>query len=37
VNSIPEGLAVATTAVDSGAAQDRLQQMVNSSRAEAAV
>jgi anthranilate phosphoribosyltransferase len=37
VSSIPEGLAVATKAVDSGAAQDRLQQMVNSSRAEAAV
>src|SRR5258705_5670853 len=37
VSSIPEGLAVATKAVDSGAAHDRLQQMVNSSRAEAAV
>jgi anthranilate phosphoribosyltransferase len=37
VSSIAEGLAVATKAVDSGAAQARLQQMVNSSRAEAAV
>ena len=37
VSSIPEGLAVATQVVDSGAAHDRLQQMVNSSRAEAAV
>jgi len=37
VSSISEGLAVATKAVDSGAAQERLQQMVSSSRAEAAV
>ena len=37
VISIAEGLAVATKAVDSGTAQARLQQMVDSSRAEAAV
>ena len=37
VDSIGQGLAVAAKAIDSGAAQDRLQQMVNSSRAEAVV
>lgn len=35
--SIPEGLDLAAKAVDSGAAQDRLERMVASSRAEAAV
>jgi anthranilate phosphoribosyltransferase len=37
VESIREGLAVAGKAIDSGAAQGRLQQMVNSSRLEVAV
>jgi anthranilate phosphoribosyltransferase len=36
-SSIQEGIAVAAKAIDSCAAQDRLQRMVNSSRAEAAV
>ena len=36
-SSIPEGIAAAGRAIDSCAAQDRLQRMVNSSRAEAAV
>jgi len=37
VSAIPEGLAAAAAAIDSGVAQDRLEQMVVSSRAEAAV
>jgi len=37
VSAIPEGLAMAARVIDSGAAQDRLEQMVVSSRAEAAV
>jgi anthranilate phosphoribosyltransferase len=37
VSEIPEGLAVAAKAIDSGSAEDRLERMVNSSRAEAAV
>lgn len=35
VDSIKEGIAVAAAAIDSGAARQRLQQMVDSSRAEA--
>jgi anthranilate phosphoribosyltransferase len=35
--SIPEGLDLAAKAIDSGAAQDQLERMVASSRAEAAV
>jgi anthranilate phosphoribosyltransferase len=37
VDTIKEGIAVAAAAIDSGAAQQRLQQMADSSRAEAAV
>jgi len=37
VDTIKEGIAAAAAAIDSGAAQQRLQQMVESSRAEAAV
>ena len=37
VDSIADGLAVAAKSIDSGAAQARLEQMVNSSRAEAVV
>jgi anthranilate phosphoribosyltransferase len=37
VHTIAEGLAAATKAVDAGAARDRLQLMVNSSRTEATV
>jgi anthranilate phosphoribosyltransferase len=37
VETIKEGIAVAAAAIDSGAAQQRLQQMVDSSRAEATV
>jgi anthranilate phosphoribosyltransferase len=37
VDTIKEGIAVAASAIDSGAARQRLQQMVDSSRAEAAV
>jgi anthranilate phosphoribosyltransferase len=37
VQTITEGIAAAAAAVDSGAAQERLRQMVDSSRAEAAV
>ncbi len=37
VETIKEGIAVAAAAIDSGAAQQRLQQMVDSSRAEAVV
>ena len=37
VNTIKEGIAVAVSAIDSGAAQQRLQKMVESSRAEATV
>jgi anthranilate phosphoribosyltransferase len=37
VDTIKEGIAVAAAAIDSGAAQERLQKMVDSSRAEAAV
>lgn len=37
VGTIREGIAVAASAIDSGAAAERLQRMVESSRAEAAV
>jgi anthranilate phosphoribosyltransferase len=37
VDTIKEGIAAAASAIDSGAARERLQQMVDSSRAEAAV
>ena len=37
VNTIKEGIAAAAAAIDSGAAQRRLQEMVDSSRAEATV
>ncbi len=37
VDTIKEGIAAAAAAIDSGAAQERLQQMVDSSRAEAVV
>ena len=37
VHTIKEGIAVAASALDSGAAQQRLQQMADSSRAEATV
>jgi anthranilate phosphoribosyltransferase len=37
VDTITEGIAAAASAIDSGAAQQRLRQMVESSRAEAAV
>jgi anthranilate phosphoribosyltransferase len=37
VDTVKEGIAVAAAAIDSGAAQQRLERMVESSRAEAAV
>ena len=37
VDTITEGIAVAASAIDSGAAEQRLQQMVESSRVEATV
>jgi len=37
VDTIKDGIAVAAAAIDSGAARGRLQQMVDSSRTEAAV
>jgi anthranilate phosphoribosyltransferase len=37
VDTIKEGIAASASAIDSGSAQQRLQQMVESSRAEAAV
>jgi len=37
VDTVKEGIAIAASAIDSGAAQQRLEKMVTSSRAEAAV